>query len=85
MFADGLGAASLALVRPAVSAQWRALLAALVPLLEARVEADAALPAPPQGRLRVGLYTYSEGVPVDAAPPPSTPALRAPKPRKPTP
>jgi hypothetical protein len=66
VFADGLSAASIASVRPAVSAQWRALLQSLVPLLEARVEADAALRPEPQGRLRVGLYTYHEGA--DAAP-----------------
>jgi hypothetical protein len=52
-----------------VRAQWQALLQALVPALEARVEADATLQPPPRGRLRVGLYTYHEGA--DAAPEPS--------------
>lgn len=69
VFADGLSAASIASVRPAVRAQWQALLQALVPALEARVEADAALQPAPQGRLRIGLYTYHEGA--DAAPQPS--------------
>lgn len=69
VFADGLSAASIASVRPAVRAQWQALLQALVPALEARVEADAALQPAPQGRLRVGLYTYHEGA--EPAPEPS--------------
>lgn len=77
VFADGLSAASIALVRPAVRAQWQALLQAVVPALEARVEADATLQPAPQGRLRIGLYTYQEGA--DAAPPPSPRA--APRPR----
>lgn len=69
VFADGLSADSIASVRPAVRAQWQALLQALVPALEARVEADAALQPAPQGRLRVGLYTYHEGA--EPAPEPS--------------
>lgn len=68
IFADGLSAESMEAVRPAVHAQWQALLQALVPALEARVEADAALEPTPQGRLRVGLYTYNEG---GAAAPPA--------------
>ncbi len=63
LFADGLSLASLESVRPAVRAQWQQLLAAVVPALEARVEQDAKLSPPPQGRLRVGLYTYQEGAP----------------------
>ncbi len=82
VFADGLSAASIASVRPAVRAQWRALLQALVPALEARVEADATLQPPPQGRLRVGLYTYHEGAATAPAPPPREPA-RARAKRKP--
>jgi hypothetical protein len=66
VFASGLSEASLASVRPAIRAQWQALLVALVPALEACVEADKALQPAPQGRLRVGLYTYQEGT--DAVP-----------------
>ena len=77
VFADGLSAASIASVRPAVSAQWRALMQSLVPALEARVEADADLQNEPLGRLRVGLYTYHEG----AAPAP-TPPEREPPPAR---
>ena len=66
VFADGLTAASIASVRPQVHAQWQALLAALVPALQARVAADATQQPAPQGRLRVGLYTYHEGGAPDA-------------------
>ena len=62
VFADGLSLASVESIRPAVRAQWQALLAALVPALEARIEGDAELPSAQQRRLRVGLYTYQEGI-----------------------
>jgi hypothetical protein len=69
VFADGLSAESLQAVRPAIRAQWQALMAVLVPLLEARVAADEAVRPAPVGRLRVGLYTYQhEGSPVPAPP-----------------
>ena len=70
VFAQGLSAASIESVRPAVRAQWQALLQALVPALEARVEADATTEPAPQGRLRVGLYTYHEGAAAPASVPP---------------
>jgi len=68
---------SLESVRPLVRAQWQALLAALVPALEACVAADTELQPAPQGRLRVGLYTYQEPAAV-AAPAPVAPR-RAPR------
>lgn len=74
VFADGLTAESMDSIRPAVHAQWQALLQALVPALEARVEADATLEPAPQGRLRVGLYTYHQG---GTATPPERKGLRA--------
>ncbi|MDO8418462.1 MAG: DUF6502 family protein [Rubrivivax sp.] len=78
VFADGLSAASIASIRPAVSAQWRTLLQTLVPALQARVEDDAALQPAPQGRLRVGLYTYHEGAPTAPTDPQrETPRARA--------
>lgn len=76
VWADGLSAASIEAIRPAVRDQWQALLKALVPLLEARVAADAALTPAPNGRLRVGLYTFQEGTEVPAAP------AAPPKPRR---
>lgn len=78
LFADGLSAASIASVWPTVQSQWQMLLAALVPALEARVEADARQTPPPQGRLRVGLYTYHEGAqPAGAEPQRAASPVRA--------
>jgi hypothetical protein len=77
VFADGLSAASLASVRPAIRAQWQALLTAMVPALEERVAADATLEPPAQGRLRVGLYTYQEAGSADPAPAPMAPRRAA--------
>lgn len=58
IFADELSAASLASVRKLLNAQWRAMLAALVPELEALVEADRQAGVEARERLRVGLYSY---------------------------
>jgi Family of unknown function (DUF6502) len=69
VYADGLTSASMAFVQPALRAQWQTLLAALVPELEARVGADAALNPTPTGRLRVGMYAYQEVTTTEAAPP----------------
>lgn len=77
IFADGLSAASLESIRPAVRAQWQGLLAALVPALERRVAVDATQAEPPRGRLRVGLYTYQESPETAAAA-----AAPAPRPRR---
>ena len=74
VFAQGLSAASIESVRPAVRAQWQSLLQMLVPALEARVAADATQQPAPEGRLRVGLYTYHEGA---AAPAPAPPPVAA--------
>jgi hypothetical protein len=73
LFADGLSLASMDSVRPAVRAQWQQLMATLVPALESRVQQDAQQAEPPQGRLRVGLYTYHEG----AQPSPAEPERAA--------
>ncbi len=84
VFADGLSLASVESIRPAVRAQWQALLAALVPALEARVEADAAVPPAEQRRLRVGLFTYQEGAAAAAPAADPVPAARPRRaPRKP--
>lgn len=72
VFADGLSDATLDWVRQRVRAQWQALLAALVPELERRLEADAGVPGgrPLPRRLRVGLYSYDEAAAVPPPPPP---------------
>lgn len=82
IFASGLSWESIESMRPVISAQWQALLAALVPALEARVAADAERQPVPEGRLRVGLYTYREPAPggavapAPAAQPAATPQKR---------
>lgn len=68
VFAGGLSAESIDAVRPVVQAHWQGLLQALVPLLEARIAADEQLDPPPQGRVRVGLFSFHEGA-APAAPP----------------
>jgi hypothetical protein len=60
LFADGLSAESMAAVQALVGPQWKALLAALVPPLEQRIEADANIPAAQRRRVRIGLYAYDE-------------------------
>ncbi len=67
VFADGLSAEAISAMRPAIAAQWQSLLRALVPALEAHVQAGAQLQPPAAGRLRVGLYSYQEGGPTAAA------------------
>jgi hypothetical protein len=70
VFADGLSLPSLAQVQPVVRAQWQALMAALIPALEAHIAADATLPEAPDAplwRMRIGLYTYQEPLPAASA------------------
>ena len=73
VFADGLSAASIESVRPTVQAQWQTLLGAIVPALETRVASDATQVPAPQGRLRIGLYSYHEGGAAAPTPPQSAP------------
>jgi len=71
VFADGLSAASAARLRGLVTEQWRALMAALVPELEAMIEVDGRDPAAqPLRRVRIGLYTFHAEAPAAA---PSSP------------
>jgi Family of unknown function (DUF6502) len=69
VFADGLSEDSIEAARKLVSAQWRALMAAIVPELEALIEADRkALERNrthrAKRRLRVGLYSFNEDMPL---------------------
>ena len=59
LFADGLSLASLEALRPLMREQWAQLRLAVVPALEARIEADAGT-AGPRARVRLGLYAYQE-------------------------
>ena len=70
VFADGLSDETMDWVRQTVRTQWQALLAAIVPELERRLEADARNDPAPARRLRVGLYGYDENSAPAAAPAP---------------
>jgi len=63
IYADGLSDAAMDEVRKLVTAQWKALLAALVPPLEKLIAADAGLPAAQRRRVRIGLYGYDDLTP----------------------
>jgi hypothetical protein len=70
VFADGLSEASVQEVWARIGEMWKALLVALVPVLEEKVERDQTQPGP-RHRLRVGLYTFDAGTaaaPASAAP-----------------
>ena len=81
IYADGLGEASMAEFRTLVREQWQALLAQMVPALEAMVARDGAAadadtaapgPAPARQRVRLGLYTHAQPATPAADDPPST-------------
>ncbi len=63
VFADGLSPASVSAVQRLVGPQWKALLDALVPPLEKRVQADGAIPQAERRRVRIGLYAFDEPTP----------------------
>ena len=65
VFADELSDASIAAAKKLINAQWRSLMAAIVPELDALIEADrqaaeADASHRADRRLRVGLYSYDE-------------------------
>ena len=60
VFADELSEASMAAFRDLAKAQWKQLLEATVPALQALVDADAAADRPRDRRVRIGLYTYHD-------------------------
>lgn len=62
VFADELSAESIEQLRALISAQWRDMTAALVPAIEALIEQDRAAGRPQDRRLRLGLYTYTDGM-----------------------
>jgi len=73
VFADELSTESLAVADELVRAQWRVLMTAMVPQLEALIEGDRAARRPADQRLRVGMYAYSEGMPGAAPEDPKEP------------
>ena len=60
VFADELSAQSIEQARQAITAQWKALIEAMVPALERMIEDDRAQGRPRDQRLRIGLYSYNE-------------------------
>ncbi len=69
VFADELSNESLAAATKLVNAQWRALMAVIVPELEALIDNDRSAKRVADKRLRIGLYSYSEAMPVLPAQP----------------
>jgi hypothetical protein len=60
VFADELSEQAVGATHELIAAQWQALSTALVPRLEALIEADRAAGRAQDQRLRVGLFSYSE-------------------------
>ena len=73
LFADGLPDDAIERLRERVSAQWRALRAALVPAIEELLDAERAAGREGRRRLRIGLYTFDDGGTAVAAPKPARP------------
>ncbi len=72
VFADELSHQSIETTHATITAQWQALTAALVPQLEALIEADRKAGRAQDQRLRVGLFSYSAAM-VEPGHPPSHP------------
>lgn len=58
IFADELSTQSVAKVREMVNAEWKKLLADMVPKISAMIDEDAKQERPADQRLRIGLYSY---------------------------
>jgi hypothetical protein len=63
VFADELSEESMQQVRTLVTAQWRSLVQAIVPVLERLIEDDRIGARAADRRLRIGLYTYETQTP----------------------
>ena len=66
IFADELSSESVIKVRELVNAQWKTLLANVVPELEALIEADKKAGREGNQRVRVGLYSYKAPMPPES-------------------
>jgi hypothetical protein len=83
--ADGLSPESLEAFEQIVRTQWRALLAATAPALQQMIDADHAAGRADDGRVRMGLYSYSERPPAATEPAAAAPQRRPGRPKKETP
>lgn len=84
--ADGLSPESLVAFEQIVRTQWKTLLAATAPALQQMIDADRAAGRADDGRVRLGLYSYSERPPAAATPPEAdaAPKRKRGRPRKET-
>jgi hypothetical protein len=69
MFASELSSQSLEQLRPAVAAQWQALMRELAPLVQQMMDEDEAGKRSRNQRLRIGMYAYTGPMPVNAVQP----------------
>jgi hypothetical protein len=85
--ADGLSPQSLEAFGQIVRTQWKDLLAATAPVLQEMIDADRVAGRADDGRVRLGLYSYSERPPAAATPPEAdaAPRRKRGRPRKETP
>ena len=82
VFADELSDESMSAFRDLAKTQWQALLAAVVPALQALVVADAASGRTRNRRVRLGLYAFNDAMKSDdSQPAPAAPAPTAAPPR----
>ncbi|MDH5541070.1 MAG: hypothetical protein OEY03_16850, partial [Rhizobacter sp.] len=82
VFADGLSRESLDDFRTLLRTQWKVLLDATAPALQAMIDADHAAGRLQDQRVRVGLYTYHDTMatpPAGAALPTTAPTIAAQK------
>jgi hypothetical protein len=81
IFADGVSPQTMEWVRQSIRNHWQTLLAAMVPELEQRIEADAKSEPPPERRMRIGLYSFEDprATPTPPAQRPAVPRKRHPK------
>jgi len=64
MFASELSPESLQRLRPAVAAQWQALMRELAPVVQKMIDEDEAEDRSRNQRLRIGMYAYTAPMPV---------------------
>ncbi len=60
LFADELSPESIAILRPQANSQWKALVKAMIPKVQQRLDLDKTQPAARDQRVRIGMYMYSE-------------------------
>jgi hypothetical protein len=82
VFADGLSAASVALLQRQAVALWRAAVDTMVASATERVEGDAGVAPEAQQRMRFGVYFYSEAQAPDQPADDAPTVGRAPRPRR---